>query len=191
MLIPLSRFNLQCLAMASSSLLLFSLPDAKALSINANLTNLADAVVGQDLWNASFTLSGGVFQANEGFTIYFNPLDYSNISPPLLPVPTGWDVLAIQPDPLLNAPGFLDGLALNNSPSLSQPFAVNFVWRGAGDPGSQPFETYRLTGGFTITGTGQTIVGAGPVIPEPGTIFWALGVFGFLSVPVRRRPIRV
>ena len=186
---PLRNLTKRLPALAASLLFLFvALPrNAQALSINANLTDLVDTVAGQDIWNASFTLSSGVFQADEGFTIYFNPLDYSDLSAPLLPVPGGWDVLSIQPDPLLSAPGFLDGLSLINSPSLSLPFSVNFVWRGAGDPGPQPFETYRQTGGFTITGSGQTVVG----VPEPGTIFWALGLFGVLSASPRRSPMRV
>lgn len=120
MISPLTNFTKRLPALATSLFLLsVAIPrDAQALSINANLTNLADSVLGQDLWNASFTLSSGVFQANEGFTIYFNSLDYSNISAPLLPVPPGWDVLSIQPDPPLSAPSFLDGLALVNSPTL-------------------------------------------------------------------------
>ena len=184
MLVPFSRFHKRCLAITSSSLLLFSLPDAEALSINANLTNLADTVVGQDLWNASFTLSSGVFQADEGFTIYFNPLDYSDLSAPLLPIPAGWDVLSIQPDPLLSAPGFLDGLALVNNPTLTQPFSVNFIWHGANTPGTQPFETYSQVGAFRITGTGQT-----SMVPEVGYGFgtgWA--VLAAVALSALRRP---
>ncbi len=188
MLGSLSRFK-KWLPALSASVLIITVacpPDAKGLTINANLTNLADAVPGQDLWNASFTLSSGVFQANQGFTIYFEPLLSSDISAPLAPIPAGWDVLSIQPDPLLAAPGFLDGLALINNPSFSQPFSVNFVWHGAVAPGAQRFETYKLNGGFAITATGQTTVST---IPEVGNGFgtgWALAAVAALSA--LRRP---
>ena len=181
------KFNRRSQVIATASLLsLFAFQEkAHALSINANLINLADSIAGQDLWNASFTLSSGVFQASEGFTIYFNSVDYANISTPLLPIPAGWDVLSIQPDPLLSAPGFVDGLALVNTPTLAQPFSVDFVWRGAGEPGPQPFETYSLVGGFRTTGSGQTVT----VVPEIGFGLgtgWALAVVAALSA--LRRP---
>jgi len=188
MMVSLRKFKMRLRTISSSSiLLLFALrQDAGALSIDANLTNLADTVAGQDLWNASFTLSSGVFQVDQGFTIYFDHLDYSDISAPLAPIPPGWDVLSIQPDPLLSAPGFLDGLALVNNPTLLQPFSVNFVWHGAGDPGTQPFETYSLAGGFAVTGSGQTTTG---MIPEIGFGFgtgWALAAVAAFSA--LRRP---
>ena len=189
---PFRNFPARLPAILSSCVLLFIAfeQDARALSINANLTNLTDTVGGQDLWNGSFTLSGGVFQANEGFTIYFEPLDYSNISTPLLPQPVGWDVLSVQPDPLLSAPGFLDGLALINNPALNQPFSVNFVWRGAGNPGTQNFETYKLAGGFAVTGSGRTVF---PSIPEVGNGFgtgWVLVALTAFSALCRPSGLR-
>ena len=185
MLFPLRKFASRLPSLAAPLLLLsVAIPqDARGLAINANLTNLADPVAGQDLWNASFTLSSGVFQANQGFTIYFDSL-YSDLSAPQSPIPAGWDVLSIQPDPILAAPGFLDGLALVNNPTLLQPFSVNFVWHGTVAPGPQRFETYKLTGGFAITDRGLTTT-----VPEVGFGFgtgWA--VFAAVALSALRRP---
>ena len=160
-------------------------PAAFGLTINANLTDLPNSIVGQDLWQASYSLSSNTpFLTNEGFTVLFDPSLYANLSTPLLPTPPGWDVLSVQPDVALSAPGFLDGLALINTPTLSQPFNLNFVWKGSVPPTVQPFETYSLNGGFHITGSGQTIVGSGPIIPEIGFGFgtgWLLAAFAAVS----------
>ena len=181
--------------LASVLLLTCSIPRSAqaALVINADLTNLADVVLGQDLWQGSYSLSGASFLANEGFTVYFDSALYSGLSAPLPPVPPNWDVLTIQPDSILAAPGFLDGLALVNSPPLNQPFLLNFVWRGAGAPGTQPLETYSLAGGFHITGSGQTVVSA---IPEVGfgfgtgiAVLTAVGLSGARGRHGRKRGV--
>ena len=159
-----------------------------ALRIDADFVNLADTVQGQDLWQENFHLSLGSFATNEGFTIYFAPILFTDISAPLAPIPAGWDVLSVQPDMVLSAPGFLDGLASVNNPILSQPFSVNFVWHGAGTPLTriQQFETYTLNGGFAITGSGQAVVSVIPEIGNGGTFGLALIAICALSAGRRR-----
>ena len=163
-------------------LLPFAIPhEARAaVIITADLADVADIVPGQDLWNASFALSNGTFQMNQGFTVFFDPALYRDLSAPLAPLPPGWDVLTIQPNVLLSAPGFVDGLALENNPTLLEPFSLNFTWLGPGLPGSQPFEIYSQAGTFQIMQTGET------VIPEPGTVSLLTGVFIFHSMYARR-----
>ena len=190
MLSSLSRLFGMRFAAGGAAFLLFiglQIPrTAHALRIDADFVNLADVVPGQDLWQGSYRLSLGTFATNEGFTIYFDPLAYANLSAPLPPTPLGWDVLSIQPDPILSAPGFLDGLALVNNPTLTQPFSVNFVWHGTGQPGTQNFETYTLNGGFRITGTGQTVVSMVPEVGNGfGTGFALVAVAAFSAL---RRP---
>lgn len=169
-----------------------SVPHARAaLSVGAVLTDLADTVPGQDRWSVSYQLSGSSFLFNQGFTILFDPLLYANLSAPLAPIPTGWDVLSIQPDVGLSAPGYLDGLAQINNPLLTQPFGVEFRWLGSGNPGAQAFQTYSQVGQFQITGVGQTQarIGSQPIVPEPGTITLGLALTGFILSARRRRGV--
>lgn len=186
----LKRF-LPCALAILLPLLSVHLPrEADATEIHFQLTDLADTVPAQDLWQASFTLSQIAFMAGQGFTVFFDPIRYGMLSA-VLSAPAGWNVLTVQPDPILNAPGFLDGLALANNSSLAFPFVLNFVWLGAGAPGSQAFQIYDQNAGFQIIESGQTIVG-GPtgVVPETGGSSLLLGLSFFLVVIAQRRIAR-
>ena len=55
-----------------------------------------------------------------------------------------------------------DALALVNNASLANAFVVDFIWRGTGTPGSQPFEIFDDT--FAVIDEGTTTT-----IPEPTT----------------------
>ena len=128
-------------------------------SISVQATDLADATPGQDLWRFTYLLDGFDFQANQGFSVFFNYLtfaDLHNASPSSSSI---WNAIAVQPDALLQADGFFDAQALVNSPSAAIPFSVDFVWLGAGRPGPQSFYTYDTN--FRPIVSGSTIV------PEP------------------------
>ena len=160
-----------------------------AIVVTAQLTDLANVVPGEDLWQASYTVSGGTFLANQGFTIFFAPALYKNLSAPIAPIPVGWNVLTVQPDVALAAPGFIDALALVNNLSLALPFKLNFVWLGSTPPASQSFQTYDQNFVFQITGTGNTIVSPimGGVVPEPGSLASGMGVAAIIAFSFLRR----
>jgi len=102
---------------------------ANALTIQFTATDLTDIVLGKDLWKYTYTVSGGPVNANEGFTIYFDYLLYSDLQQYPLP------------------PNIYDALALLSPASLADPFTVEFVWLGGSGttPGAQPFQTYTCT----------------------------------------------
>lgn len=133
-----------------------------ALIVLTEFTNQTDVVPGKDLWRVAYHLSGTDFLAGEGFTVYFDHGLYADLTGPLPPVNPGWDMLLIQPDLGLPDDGFLDGLATVDQAALTEPFVVDFTWLGSGVPASQPFETYNTSGGFTVTGGGET-----SNVPEP------------------------
>lgn len=161
-------------------------PLASATTIRYESIDLGNTGSG-DLWQYHYQISDRIFQANEGFNIHFAPGLYRDLelSPP--PPNGDWDVISLQPDPLLPAPGGLDGLALVNSASLSDIFTINFIWLGAGKPGSQPFEIYALDGNGNlkpILENGQTSTS---VIPVPGAlVLFVSGLLG-LAFPQRKK----
>jgi hypothetical protein len=145
---------------------------AQAAVVTADFTNLPDAILGQDLWEAAYSFSGMSFAAGQGFTLYYAHDSYRNLTSIIPPNHPGWDLLVVQPDPGVLADGFFDGLAVVNNPPLADPFLVTFVWLGGrAGPGQQPYETYDTSGGFRITGNGMTVP-----VPEPPQTAMALGL---------------
>ena len=152
-------------------------------TIRYETNNLADVVLGEDLWEYSFFLSGFNFQTNQGFSVFLDHTRYAKLAHPnqssLDPL---WDLLVVQPDLSLAADGFLDALAKGNSPSLAIPFRLQFVWLGGTEiPGDVPFYTYDLNGpNFQILAGGMT-----SLAPEPQV--WAFLGLGGLAWLVRRK----
>jgi len=147
--------------------------------------DLPDVVVGQDLWEYEYFLSGFVFGVDEGFTVYASDALYQDLVIPVAPG-ADWDALAFEPDVVLNSPGGYDALALVGGPSLAGPFVLNFVWLGGGrGPGSQPFEIYALDqqGDLTVIEDGRTVSRA---VPEPA-LLTLLGLAGVGAARVVRR----
>lgn len=130
--------------------------------INYQVRDLTNTVAGEDRWEISYGVSGFTFPVNHGFSVFFDTVNYGNLETPVPPVNAGWSVLGVQPDFTLNQPGYYDARALQNNPSSFDLFTVRFVWRGAGDPGSQPFTTYDQN--F------QTVFAGVTVVPEPGCL---------------------
>lgn len=140
---------------------------ANAVSITYEAIDLPDTTLGEDLWEYRYTVSGSL-AANEGFSIFFDPLNYASLESPAPTVNPDWDVLVLQPDAFLPDDGVYDALALANNPSLSDTFNLSFVWLGAGTPGSQPFVVYDSA--FAVIATGNTLA-SGTSVPEPTTAF--------------------
>lgn len=101
-----------------------------AVEIQTFATDLPDPSTGDDLWRYDFSLSSGVFDANDGFSIYFDNTLYGDLTNPGV-ANADWDLLALSPDVALPADGLFDGLALVDGASLGDLFSVEFVWLGA------------------------------------------------------------
>jgi hypothetical protein len=101
---------------------LFSASPASAVSITYEAIDLPDTTLGEDLWKYRYTVSGQPFATNEGFSIFFDPLNYASLENPAPIVNPDWDVLILQPDVFLPDDGVYDALALANNPSLSDTF---------------------------------------------------------------------
>lgn len=126
----------------------------------------------------------------EEFTIYFDPVRYSDLA--IASSPPGWDPLVISPDTSIPADGFFDALALivGISPGTAQDgFAVSFNFLGVGTPGAQRFEIVDRTTFLTL-GTGLTseaIITPSPSgIPEPNSSVLAGLAFAFILIFHRR-----
>jgi hypothetical protein len=125
----------------------------QAATITFLATDLEDVNVGEDLWQYSYIVSEHDFLQGYGFAIYFDPDIYANLQDPIPAVNDDWDVMSFQPDPNIPSDGWYDGLALVDHASLEDPFSINFVWLGDGNPGAQIFEIFDPNWEINETGT--------------------------------------
>ncbi|MBX3747632.1 MAG: S8 family serine peptidase [Verrucomicrobiae bacterium] len=148
--------------------------------------NLTDVAEGSDLWRYEYRVSGYEFLADTGFAVYFDPASYSDLQSPPPFVNSDWDVLAVQPDLEIPDRGFYDALSIRVGPgaaSLADPFVIDFVWRGVGQPGSQDFEIYRLVPEYQVVASGTTAA-----VPEPAVaVAMAVLVLGWALAGGRGR----
>ena len=146
------------------------LPSAMAYQITYDAMDLPDVNIGQDLWQYTYQVSNYTFDANHGFTIYFDyNLPFSNIQSPPPVVNSDWDVITWQPDITLPDDGAYDALALTNNASLTDPFTVEFDWAGIGAPGSQFYEIHDEF--FQTVGIGDTVdMNQATPVPLPSTL---------------------
>ncbi len=153
---------------------------ASPIQISYVATDLADVVIGEDLWRYDYFVSGFAFSTEQGFAVYFDHALYASLQDPPPAVNADWDPLTFQPDAALASPGAYDALALVAGASLADPFPVAFVWLGGPQtPGSQPFDLYELDAGLLTTLESGTTVPLGQPIPEPATVaLLAIGAGG-------------
>ena len=146
------------------------LPSAMAYQITYDAMDLPDVNIGQDLWQYTYQVSNYTFDANHGFTIYFDyNLPFSNIQSPPPVVNSDWDVITWQPDITLPDDGAYDALALTNNASLTDPFTVEFDWAGIGAPSSQFYEIHDAF--FQTVGIGDTVdMNQATPVPLPSTL---------------------
>ncbi|WP_088279352.1 PEP-CTERM sorting domain-containing protein [Ideonella sp. A 288] len=150
---------------------------ANALTISFTTTNLADTTVGQDLWRYNYTLNGAVTQFDV-MRLTFDDVLYGTLSNGQPATST-----SLQVQPLVQPAAPTDGsfglrvigptTTYNNRTGVS----VDFVWKGVGTPGAQPFTLFNQAGTTLQTGT------TAPV-PEPGT--YAMMAVGLLLLAARR-----
>ncbi len=159
-------------------------------TIEYQAAKLADINPGQDLWQYDYFVSGRTFTADEGFTIFFDYHNFSNLQNAQPVVSSDWNAIVLQPDLNLPDNGAYDALALVNNPSLVAPFQVQFDWLGSGTPGSQPFtvDQFDSSGNLlAVLETGNTVP-LTSAVPEPraGLLFIA-GIGALLLLPRARR----
>lgn len=119
--------------------------------------------VGEDLWQYSYRVSEHDFLKDDSFAIYFDHDTYANLQDPVPAVNDDWDAMSFQPDPNITPDGWYDGLALVDHASLADPFSINFVWLGDGNPGAQIFEIYNPD--WEVVETGMT-----SPVPVPSSV---------------------
>jgi len=166
------------------AMLLVGLPQVRGQgTLRYTLADLPDNVPGDDLWEYSYVFDGFNFQANQGFSIYFDPTLFKDLQNPRPTASPQWNMLAVQRDVVLNQPGYLDGQALVNGPTFPGPFQVAFVWLGLGVPAAQPFDIYDSN--F------QTLFSGSSVVPEPSSVMLAvvggLMLLGYRTARLRQR----
>jgi hypothetical protein len=173
----LSNSKLRVLCTGLLSLAFLVSASASAVSIRFSVLDLPDTSPGDDLFRYDYTLTDFAYAAGFGFSVLFDPGLYAFLeSPP--PAVTDWDILSLQPDPALPDEGLYDALAQVDGPVVLSGFSVEFVWRGPGSPGAQPFVVYDPA--FGTVESGNTLP-----IPEPGTL--ALLASGLAALRAGRR----
>jgi hypothetical protein len=162
-----------------------------AATIYYEPVDLPDQVQGDDLWRYNYLVTGFTFNSDQGFTISFDIDRYRDLEIPPIFANNDWDVLVFQPDSNLPADGAYDALALVNGASLQATFPVDFIFLGAGQPGSQRFDISQ----FDSQGNLVTVLESGftTLIPEPGPLlltFFGLSALYLWSFRKRRRGLR-
>jgi hypothetical protein len=152
--------------------------------------DLPDQVVGEDRWRYNYLVAGIAFEADQGFTIFFDINLFRDLDISSHAVHDDWDVLVFQPDANLPADGVYDALALVSGASLQNPFSVDFVFLGSGRPGSQPFDITQFDSQGNFVGVLES--GFTTAIPEPGPLsLTLLGLSAFVAGRFLKRRQRV
>jgi hypothetical protein len=183
------HFRFPSIALSAGLLLSIFSSQALPTTIEYEVLNLTP---GQDLWQYNYFVSGTTFAANEGFTIFFDYHNFSNLQNPQPTASPGWNAIVLQPDPNLPDNGAYDALALVSNPSLMTTFQVQFDWLGSGTPGSQPFTINQFNSAGNLVAvleTGNTVpVPVTSTVPEPGAgLLFITGIGALLLLRRARR----
>ena len=126
--------------------------------------------LGGNLHRYNYAVSGFAFQQNQELAILFAPALYGTLSNGV--AGSGFGLLLLQPNNPPGASGDYSALALVNNPSLAGPFRVDFIFKGSGTPGAQPYfiNQYDANGNLiSVVSSGTTTPLGSPGVPEPGT----------------------
>ena len=125
--------------------------------------------LGGNAFSYSYFLSGFAPRANQEVDIRFDPALYGALSNGA--AGGGFSLLLLQPGNPMGTFGDYSALALADNPSLVGPFRVDFIFKGAGTPGGQPFFINQCDGGGRLifaAASGSTSPAGAPDVPEPG-----------------------
>lgn len=147
-------------------------------------TDLADTMVGQDLWRYDYTISGPV-DSFGSVNLLFAPASFANLQSQS--ADPNVSLVDVQPDTGAPADGIvyatmLAGLLAADTAALS----VDFVWLGGAGtaPGAQPFEVVDGSGFPAGRGVSRPASGGGTV-PEPTA--WLLTATALLALSIKRK----
>lgn len=156
-----SKFSVLLVTLA----LMFTLtPNTSAsTAISYQSIDLPDNTSGLDLWRFDYQITGD-FAAFESFSVFFDATSYQDLQILDITTPAAWSLFAVQPDINLGD-GYVNALALN--PIIANPvdLSVEFIWLGAGKPGSQSFEVSDDL--FQVVQSGAT---QPAIVPIPGAL---------------------
>ncbi|HYP09659.1 MAG TPA: PEP-CTERM sorting domain-containing protein [Bryobacteraceae bacterium] len=156
---------------------------ASAASISYQATDIADSGAG-DAWQYTYFVSGHTFAEREAFSILFDVDSYANLNPTPAPV-SGWEILVLEPSVGLPADGRYEPMSLADGTSANVAFTIDFVWKGTGAPGSQPFEIIQYDPDFNPTTLESGVTVPAEAVPEPSTWMLVSGAVGMFAL--RRR----
>ena len=169
----------------TQSLVCLSLGCMSSLVLSADLsfsrTDLTDVVPGEDLWQNSYTFTGGL-EAFGGLTLIFSSAQYGMLDVPMAPAELS--ALSFQPDAGLGFDGLVTFTALaNQSTGYIANFVVTYVKLGSLSD-SHPFEVFD--GGFNIVSNGVANMA---LVPEPASaLLLGGGALALLALRRRHRP---
>lgn len=174
---------------------IFAVPRAQADGTNGIEFQATD--LSGSLWQYTYTLTGPALNANQAFTIFFDPTLTANLTDTSADTTlsgtaaTEWFSFTIPPDPTLNSQGFYSAEALvNGADPTTDSFTVTFNYLGTGAPGSQAFSIDQFDAYENLLSnleTGQTTPFSAAV-PEPESgLLLVLGTAVLLGLTFRSR----
>jgi hypothetical protein len=170
----------------------FAAPRAHADGINGIEYQAAD--ISRNLWQYTYILTGPALNANQAFTVFFDPTLTSDLTDtstdvtnPSSSAATNWASFVIPGDSVLGSPGLYSALALiNGADSSTDSFTVTFDYLGLGAPGSQAFSIDQFDASGNLISnleTGQTTP-LTSAVPEPGSglllVSWTVALIGLM-----------
>jgi len=170
---------------------LFSLT-LQAATVAFTVSTVGVSGSGDTIFRYQYNVTGLALLANQELDLRFSPALYSNLTNAV--APAGFSTALFQPNNPPGAFGDFSAFTTTNMPNVTGPFSVDFIFRGAGTPGSQPFliNQYDAAGLFLrVVDSGTTVPAGGPNVPEPATYLLSMGGLLFAGIArfARRRQV--
>jgi hypothetical protein len=151
--------------------------EVTATTITYDAIDLVDISPDRDLWQCKYYVdvdnvshpmyTSDIVEQGDAMTIQFSFPFYSDLE--LISTHDEWNVHIFEPTGQMFDVGLL-AMANWDQASLVDPFIINFVWNGAGSPGSQ-LAGYQCKDAPGEYGYGMNTVPMANPVPEPASIF--------------------